>query len=125
MAHNSPPGTQTALTFVDIWRVSDGLRLLVLDHGVERGILAYPNAHISEVYWSRDEETITTVIHTRNEDSQVRRQLWSAETGDMLYSYVDSVANPHWRGPDTHQILSDGKLVAYWRPSTRLPGYRA
>ena len=100
--------------YVDIWRVSDGLRLMVLDHGLARGILAYPNAHISEVYWSDDGETITTVIHTRNEDGHVRRQLWSAETGDMLYSYVDFIARSHWLGPETHQILNDGKLVAYW-----------
>lgn len=114
----NPDGTQFATwhndAYVEIWRESDGLRLMILNHGLQLGILVYPNAFISEVYWSHDGETITTVIHTRNEDGHVRRQLWSAETGDMLYSYVDFVARPHWLGPDTHQILHDGKLVAYW-----------
>ncbi len=116
-----PDGTQFATwhthgydVFVEIWRESDGLRLMVLAHGGAPGILAFPDAFISEVTWSHDEETITTVIHTRNKDGHVRRQLWSAETGDLLYSYVAAVGGSHWRGTDTHQILSDGKLVAYW-----------
>lgn len=116
-----PDGTQFATwrthgydVFVDIWRESDGLRLMVLTHGMAQGILAFPDAFISEVYWSHDEETITTVIHTRNKDGHVRRQLWSAETGDLLYSYVAAVGGSHWRGTDTHQILGDGSLVAYW-----------
>ena len=51
-----PDGTQFATwqthgyeVNVDIWRASDGLRLLVLHHGLTGGILAYPNAHISDV----------------------------------------------------------------------------
>ena len=66
---------------------------------------------ISEVYWSGD--TITTVIHTRNEDGHVRRQLWSPKQRHA-YSYVDFVARPHWLGPNTHQILNGGKQVAFW-----------
>ena len=116
-----PDGSQFATwqtngydSHVRVWRESDGLRLMVLDHGLARGILALPGAFISEVFWSDAGDTITTVIHTRNEDGHVRRQLWSADTGDMLYSYVDYVAKPHWLGPATHQILNEGKQVAFW-----------
>lgn len=116
-----PDGTQFATwrthgfdVLVEIWRESDGLRLIVLDHAGAPGIDAFPNALISEIYWSDDEETITTVIHTHNADSHVRQQLWTADTGELLYSFVAAVANSHLPRLETHRLLNDGGLAAYW-----------
>ncbi|MCY4063893.1 MAG: hypothetical protein OXG53_16090 [Chloroflexi bacterium] len=116
-----PDGTQFATwhtngfdTSVEIWRESDGLRLIVLNHAGVPGIDAFPNALISEVYWSDDEETITTTIHTHNGDSHVRQQLWTADKGELLYSFVVAVANTHLPRLETHRLLNGGDLAAYW-----------
>ena len=95
-----PDGTQFA-TFaasasrpnhvaVEIWRDTDGLRLLTLDHFllmVEPGQLFLDSrASISDVYWSNNGNTITTVAYTYNHERHVRQQLWSAATGELLVS---------------------------------------
>ena len=94
-----PDGTQFATwgssPYVEIWRVSDGLRLMVLDHVAPIQIFISPTAFIADMSWSDDGQTITTVIHSNNHESLVHQQRWSATTGELLYSFVVATANVH------------------------------
>ncbi len=114
----NPDGTQFATwgpsPYVEIWRASDGLRLMVLDHAAPSQIVVYSNAHIADFFWSDDGETITTVIHTANLEGHVRQQRWSAATGELLYSIVVGRADAHMPRLDTHQIIRREELVASW-----------
>ena len=113
-----PDGTQFATwgssPYVEIWRVSDGLRLMVLDHVAPIQIFISPTAFIADMSWSDDGQTITTVIHSNNHESLVHQQRWSATTGELLYSFVVATANVHMPRLDTHKIIGSEELVASW-----------
>ena len=123
-----PDGTQFA-TFaasasrpnhvaVEIWRDTDGLRLLTLDHFllmVEPGQLFLDSrASISDVYWSNNGNTITTVAYTYNHERHVRQQLWSAATGELLVSYVIASQFSHGPRVELHHAIEGGDIVATW-----------
>ena len=66
------------------------------------------------MYWSDDGETITTIAYTHNHEGHVRRQLWAADTGELLYSFVAGIAKTHLPRLETHRLLNNGDLAAYW-----------
>ena len=118
-----PDGSQFATwgnsPYVEIWRDSDGLRLMVLNHVALMDIcpgckFIDPNAFVSNLRWSDDGETITTVAHTHNLDSHVVEQRWSATTGELLYSYVIASKGMHGPRVDMHAVVEEARLTASW-----------
>ena len=105
--------------YVYVWRDSDGLLLLELDH---RPIMTWSpgqnvvasNASISDLHWSEDGELIITRAHTRRPDNFVHEQAWSAETGELLYSYVIKAFHPHGLNSNLHKLIEDENLVFTW-----------
>ena len=105
--------------YVGIWRTIDGLRLMVLNHVALMDIcpgckFIDPNAFVSNLKWSDDGETITTVAHTHNLDSHVVEQRWSATTGELLYSYVIASKGMHGPRVDMHAVVEEARLTASW-----------
>lgn len=121
-----PDGSQFAtwdelggIHYVYVWQVSDGSRLFLLNTAMQidaaTGEIFYEYIKfVADVYWSDAGETITTVVHTVNPYLRVRQQLWSANTGELLASYVISTGSFHGRGLELHQVIKKGALVASW-----------
>jgi len=105
--------------YVYVWRDSDGLLLLELDH---RPIMTWapdqyfvaPNAYISDVHWSEDGELILTRAYPQRRDKYVHQQAWSAETGELLYSYVIKAFHPHGLNRNLHKVITAEALVFTW-----------
>lgn len=106
-------------TFVYVWRDSDGLLLLELDHRAimslsQDQIVVAPNAFVSDVHWSEDGELILTRAHPRRRDNYVHQQAWSAATGELLYTYVIKAFHPHGLNRNLHKVITAEALVFTW-----------
>ena len=124
----SDDGTQImtwgASPYVYVWRDSDGLLLLELDHSSLMGMAPdqqFAGPHfISNVHWSEDGETIVTHAYPQNDDWYVLEQAWSAQTGELLYSYVIKWNHPHAPSINLHQMMDGTDYVASWMDSTMI-----
>lgn len=105
--------------YVYVWQDSDGLLLLELDHRPIMSLasdyyLVAPDAFVSDVHWSEDGELILTRAHPQRRDNYVHKQAWSAETGELLYSYVTKAYHPHGLNRNLHKVIKADALVFTW-----------
>ena len=105
--------------YVYVWRDHDGLRLMELDHRRIMRVASdhdfvMPNAFISDVRWSGNGQVIVTRAHPQRPDHHVHEQAWSAESGELLYSYVIKAFHPHGLNRNLHKPIEGEDLVFSW-----------
>ena len=116
--------TWGASPYVYVWRDSDGLLLLELDHSGLMGMAPdqqFVRRHfISDAHWTADGEAIITRAYPQNGDYYVLEQAWSPQTGELLYSYVSKRAYPHAPDIILHQMIDGTDYVASWMDSAMI-----